>query len=82
MALANSARTIPFLENGDRLKQREFERCYAASPDVKKAELIETGLFHSQEFPGLVLDVPALLNGDMAKVLQTLQKKLSQHLSR
>ncbi|MGH1393808.1 MAG: hypothetical protein ACRAVC_07230 [Trichormus sp.] len=31
----------PALENGDRLSRHEFERRYAASPDVKKAELIE-----------------------------------------
>ena len=29
------------LENGDRLTRAEFERRYAAMPDVKKAELIE-----------------------------------------
>ncbi|MBD2384335.1 Uma2 family endonuclease [Cylindrospermum sp. FACHB-282] len=29
------------LENGDRLSRYEFERRYTASPDVKKAELIE-----------------------------------------
>ena len=29
------------LENGDRLTRREFERRYAARPDIKKAELIE-----------------------------------------
>ncbi len=32
---------IPPLENGDRLTRREFERRYAAMPQVKKAELIE-----------------------------------------
>ena len=32
---------IPALENGDRLTRGEFERRYAACPDVKKAELIE-----------------------------------------
>ena len=32
---------IPPLEFGDRLTQAEFERRYAAMPDVKKAELIE-----------------------------------------
>ena len=32
---------IPALENGDRLTRCEFERRYAARPDVKKAELIE-----------------------------------------
>ena len=32
---------IPVLENGDRLTRCEFERRYAARPDVKKAELIE-----------------------------------------
>ena len=33
------------LENGDRLTRREFERRYAARPDLKKAELIE-GVVH------------------------------------
>lgn len=32
---------IPLLENGDRLTRPEFERRYAAMPQVKKAELIE-----------------------------------------
>lgn len=32
---------IPPLENGDRLTRREFERRYAARPDLEKAELIE-----------------------------------------
>ncbi len=31
----------PPLENGDRLAREEFERRYAAMPDVKKAELIQ-----------------------------------------
>ena len=35
------AERIPALENGDRLTRCEFERRYAALPDVKKAELIE-----------------------------------------
>ena len=34
------ARPLP-LENGDRLTRAEFERRYAARPDLKKAELIE-----------------------------------------
>ena len=39
-------RTRPFpLENGDRLTRQEFERRYAARPDIKKAELIE-GIVH------------------------------------
>jgi Uma2 family endonuclease len=33
------------LENGDRLSGQEFERRYAAMPDIKKAELIE-GIVH------------------------------------
>lgn len=33
--------TIPPLENGDRLNRYEFERRYAAMPNLKKAELIE-----------------------------------------
>jgi Uma2 family endonuclease len=36
---------IPPLENGDRLTRAEFERRYAAMPDLKKAELIE-GVVH------------------------------------
>ena len=32
---------VPPLENGDRLTRCEFERRYAARPDIKKAELIE-----------------------------------------
>ena len=31
----------PPLENGDRLTRPEFERCYQAMPQIKKAELIE-----------------------------------------
>ena len=37
----NSATSVPRLENGDRLTRSEFERRYAAMPDIKKAELIE-----------------------------------------
>src|SRR5437764_514536 len=36
-----SAAPSPPLENGDRLTRIEFERRYAAMPEVKKAELIE-----------------------------------------
>lgn len=32
---------LPPLESGDRLSRVEFERRYAAMPDLKKAELIE-----------------------------------------
>ena len=32
---------IPILESGDRLTRCEFERRYAACPEIKKAELIE-----------------------------------------
>jgi hypothetical protein len=31
----------PPLESGDRLSRAEFERRYAAHPEIKKAELIE-----------------------------------------
>lgn len=41
MVIANSKQTLPLLENGDRLHRGEFERRYAAAPDIKKAELIE-----------------------------------------
>ncbi len=36
---------VPTLENGDRLSGPEFERRYAAMPDLRKAELIE-GVVH------------------------------------
>ena len=35
------SRSVPSLENGDRLTRGEFERRYEARPDLKKAELIE-----------------------------------------
>src|SRR5207302_11004773 len=35
------SRAVPPLVNGDRLTRVEFERRYAAMPQVKKAELIE-----------------------------------------
>ncbi|MDM9379624.1 Uma2 family endonuclease [Chlorogloeopsis sp. ULAP01] len=38
---ANLAKSLPLLENGDRLTRNEFERRYHAMPDLKKAELIE-----------------------------------------
>jgi Uma2 family endonuclease len=41
MTTAKFTPTLPLLENGDRLYRAEFERRYAAAPDVKKAELIE-----------------------------------------
>jgi Uma2 family endonuclease len=37
----------------------------------------ETGVVRSERFPGLWLDVPALLGGDMAAVLATLQRGLA-----
>lgn len=40
-SLASIAVQLLPLENGDRLTRREFERRYAAMPDIKKAELIE-----------------------------------------
>lgn len=38
---ASANGVIPTLENGDRLSRAEFERRYAAHPEIKKAELIE-----------------------------------------
>lgn len=38
---SKSNRSVPPLENGDRLSRAEFERRYAAAPHIKKAELIE-----------------------------------------
>ena len=42
---ADGAPRPPALENGDRLTRCEFERRYAARPDLRKAELIE-GVVH------------------------------------
>ena len=36
---------VPFLENGDCLTRKEFERRYHAMPRLKKAELIEGTVF-------------------------------------
>ena len=41
MVANKSAATTPPLENGDRLTRYEFERRYAAMPNLKNAELIE-----------------------------------------
>ena len=41
MVVDKSTATTPPLENGDRLTRIEFERRYAAVPNLKKAELIE-----------------------------------------
>ena len=41
MVADKSTATTPPLENGDRLTRIEFERRYAAMPNLKKAELIE-----------------------------------------
>ncbi|MEP0915492.1 Uma2 family endonuclease [Leptolyngbya sp. DQ-M1] len=38
---SKSNRSVPPLENGDRLSRAEFERRYTAAPHIKKAELIE-----------------------------------------
>jgi len=37
----------------------------------------DDGIIHSQVFPGLALNVPAILTGDLATVLATLQSALS-----
>ncbi|MEI6427561.1 MAG: Uma2 family endonuclease [Pseudanabaena sp. ELA607] len=41
MVVTHASQLLPLLENGDRLNRNEFERRYAAAPDIKKAELIE-----------------------------------------
>ena len=40
-AVPGTSRTLPLLQNGDRLTRAEFERRYTAMPKTKKAELIE-----------------------------------------
>ena len=41
VTIPKQMRSVPPLENGDRLSRHEFERRYQAMPQVKKAELIE-----------------------------------------
>lgn len=52
---------IPPLENGDRLTHAEFERRYAAMPEVKKAELIEGRVY----MPAAVRRSHGASHGDM-----------------
>jgi Uma2 family endonuclease len=40
-------RTVPLLESGDRLNQREFHNLYEQMPEVKKAELVDGVVFVS-----------------------------------
>src|SRR6516225_9606907 len=42
---ASSPEAVPPLENGDTLTRTEFERRYEAMPHLKKAELIEGGVY-------------------------------------
>ena len=62
---------VPPLENGDRLTREEFHRLYELHPEIDKVELID-GAIESRAFPGLRLDVGALLAGDLAAVLSAL----------
>jgi hypothetical protein len=75
----------PPLNNGDRLTRAEFERIYAAHPEIKKAELIEGVVYmpsparyreHGKPH-GLWLQPDALLAGDLSRVLETLQQGLA-----
>ena len=56
---------IPILESGDRLTRCEFERRYAACPEIKKAELIEGIVYVS-------LPVRTNVHGDPHAALQGL----------
>ena len=60
-ALAVPIAPVTPLENGDRLPRCEFERRYLASPDIKKAELIE-GVVH---MPSPVRATHAEKHGDL-----------------
>ena len=42
---------VPLLHNGDHLTRPEFERRYAAIPDVRKAELIEGVVYMPSPVP-------------------------------
>lgn len=53
---------VPPLQSGDRLSRDEFER------------RDEEGIIKSTIFPGLWLDVKAMLGGDRARVLQVFQR--------
>ncbi len=73
-AIGGSADEILPLENGDRLSRFEFERRYHRMDHVKNTVL------ESRCFPGLRLDIKALLAGDMQKVLLALQEGMAAAL--
>ncbi|MCL5997462.1 MAG: Uma2 family endonuclease [Chloroflexi bacterium] len=59
---AATPEAVPSLENGDRLTRHEFERRYAAMPQVKRAELIEGIVYMSSP---LKFDEHAVPHGDI-----------------
>jgi hypothetical protein len=58
---------IPPLEAGDRLTRDEFERRH------ERLSATDDGVLRSRTFPGLWLHAEALLRGDLAAVLASLQ---------
>ncbi|MDJ1185293.1 Uma2 family endonuclease [Roseofilum casamattae] len=68
-------KTLPPLENGDRLTSPEFERRYSAMPEVKKAELIEGIVYMASP---LRFEPHAEPHGDMMGWLWTYKIATSQ----
>jgi len=62
--MATTPNIHPVLENGDHLTREEFNRRYQLRSDIRVIE--------SAAFPGLRLNVVAMLAGDTALVLTTL----------
>jgi hypothetical protein len=59
------------------IPKKELRWFRLASTGYKRAIVPADGILRSQMFPGLWLHVSALISGDMAKVLETLQQGLS-----
>jgi Uma2 family endonuclease len=60
-----------------RVLDREVDWFVLREGTYERLEADQTGILHSEVFPGLWLDVPALLARDLAAVLATLQKGLA-----
>ena len=64
-----------------RVYEREFDWFCLETGEYIKLEADQTGIIRSQNFPGLWLQVSALLSGEMQQVLAILQKglKIDEH---
>jgi Uma2 family endonuclease len=60
-----------------RILDKEFDWFTLHEGEFRRVTPGEDGLVRSQVFPGLWLDIPALLRGDLATVLAALQRGLA-----